>query len=190
MFSVSSSFIGNFKTGDNINYNLDVVALLYSLYANASPEDRNLLRKPITVTLVSITEAMLHDFHMRVQVFTLEGVANLAQDVAAYIRGKKLDIFERYIVSARKHDLLGMAGTRFYDRMDELRRLRNRIHIQNANGDFEPDESAAFSDERKVLAERVLEKTAKVLASKYPRKPNVVGYVRDFSFPWVAHFEA
>ena len=49
MFTVSSGFIAIFKTGDNINYNLRILRLLYNRYANASNEDRRLLCKPITV---------------------------------------------------------------------------------------------------------------------------------------------
>src|SRR4051812_26192085 len=101
MFIISSGFIGNFKIGDNINYNLDILALLYAQYAAASEHDRQLLRKPIVVIAVSIVEAMLYDFHARVKTFAREGVLSLTAAVSAYIRGKKLDVLEHYIASAR-----------------------------------------------------------------------------------------
>ena len=94
MFTVSSNFIGNFKTGDNIAYNLRLLRLLYAQYSAGTEDEKALLRKPIIITLVSITEAMLHDLHMRVQSFTIEGVRNLANSIIGYIRGKKLEEFE------------------------------------------------------------------------------------------------
>ena len=50
----------------------------------------------------------------------------------------------------RKHDFFELADTAFYDDLDQLRRLRNRIHIQNVKNDFEPDDANAFTEGRKV----------------------------------------
>ena len=185
MFTVPSNFIGVFKTGDNINHNLRILKLLYAYFDEANDTEKELLRKPITVTLVSITEAMLHDFHTRVQRFTTEGVSNLADSVRQYIRGNRLEAFERYIASARKHDLF-KAEPLLYDHLDELRRLRNRVHIQNSKRDYEPDESVAFSDERKIRAEKVLEYVCKFLSRNHAR-PRHFAYVADFQFPWQPH---
>src|SRR5216683_6894773 len=103
MFTVPSNFIGTFKTGDNINYNLSILRLLYDQFGSGQDLDKQLLRKPIIVTLVSITEAILYDFHRRTRDFTIEGVETLADQVVDYIRGRKLEEFEKCIVSARKH---------------------------------------------------------------------------------------
>ena len=62
------------------------------------------------------------------------------------------------------------------------------MHIQNSKRDFEPDDINAFSAARMTLAEKVLEKTAKVLSAKYPRPGNAMGFVVDFEFPWNPHF--
>lgn len=59
MFTVNSGFIGEFKTGDNINYNLDCLKALYAAQNAASPSEARLLCKPITIILVSIIEALL-----------------------------------------------------------------------------------------------------------------------------------
>ena len=56
----------------------------------ADEPDRRLLCKPITILLVSIVEALLYDFHFRIQRHTFEGVANLADSVISYVRGKKI----------------------------------------------------------------------------------------------------
>lgn len=185
MFTIRSSFIGSFKLGDNINHNLDVLALLYRHHDASTQQERRLLCKPIILLLVSIIEAVLHDFHGRIKLFTVEGVRNLPGEVIAHIRFVKIDQFGKYIVSARKHDFFDLADSEFYDRLDELRRLRNRIHIQNTKRDFEPDEINAFNSDRKWLAESVLEKTLRTMAAKFARNHD---HVRDFELPWEPQF--
>ena len=145
------------------------------------------MRKPIIVILVSITEAVLYDFHRRIKTFTWEGVQNVGNVVAEFVRGKRLDELEKLTVSARKHDFFDLAETAFYDDLDQLRRLRNRIHIQNVKNDFEPSDFKAFTEDRKVIAERVLEKTLRTMLRKYDRGPDF-NYVSDFVLPWEPYF--
>jgi len=187
MFNISANFIGDFKTGDNINYNFRLLAILYRHYEAAEEDEKRLLCKPIIIILVSIIEAVLHDFHMRIRVFTREGVKNLADSVISYVQGKELDELAKYIASAKKHDLFEAADVRFYDDLTELRKLRNRIHIQNAQSLRPADEEEAFSEAKMTLSERALEKVLKTMTSKYARG-RVSQYVSDFKCPWEAHF--
>jgi hypothetical protein len=187
MVIISGNFIGDFKTGDNVNCNIATLELLYE-YSTIGYSQRRYLRKPITIIIVSIIEAVLHDFHMRAKFFTREGVASLADQVIDHIRGRQQEDFEKYIASARKHDLLNSPNGGLYQTLDELRRLRNRVHIQNAGRDFEPDETLAFSEERKILGEQALEYTCKIMSANHARSPQVGGYVQDFRFPWSAYF--
>jgi hypothetical protein len=182
MFTVPSGFIAVFKTGDNINHNLRILKLLYAQYEEATAGDRQLLCKPITIILISIIEAALQDFHFRCSKFTWEKVTNLADGVASIIRGKKLSKLSHYIQSAKKHGLFGEIDGEFYDTLELLSKLRNRVHIQNENNDLEPDEWNAFTPQR--LAERSLEQVIKILAAKYPRPEHIAGFVRDFDCPW------
>ncbi len=188
MFTIKCNFLAIFKIGDNINHNLIILKLLYDFYKKGNDIQKNLLCKPIIILLVSIIEAILYDFHVRIVNNTREGVKNLAESVINYIRGKQLEDLEKYISSAKKHDLFDVNDTIFYERMDNLRKLRNRIHIQNKKGDFEPDELQAFNEKRKILAEKVLEKTLKTMAAKYPRNFEVARYVDDFQLPWGEYF--
>ncbi len=186
MFKVKANFIGSFKAGDNINHNLRVLALLYSYFEEGNDNDKRLLCKPIILIIVSITEAVLHDFHGRIRAFTKEGVGTLTKDVIDHIRGKHIDELGKYVASAQKHDFFDMKDTEFYNRLDDLRKLRNRIHIQNIKNAFEPDEYIAFNEKRKIIAEKVLEKTLKTMSEKHSR--NFAGYVEDFELPWEEHF--
>lgn len=189
MFKTSSNFIGSFKIGDNIHHNLRVLGLLYKYFDKANEYEQCLLCKPIIIFIISIEEAILHDFHKRIQIFTIEGITNLAEDVIGYIQGKQIDELEKYIVSAKKHDLFDMKDTKFYEYLEQLRKLRNRIHIQNTKNNFEPDEFQAFNLKRKTLAERVLEKTLKTMNVKYSRSVDVTKYINDFELPWVEHYK-
>jgi hypothetical protein len=189
MFSVSSGFIGDFKVGDNINHSLRILAVLYQVQQNASgASEAEFMHKPITIFIGSICEAILFDFHYRIRRFTFEGVKNVAESVANYVRGTRLDEFSKYTASAKKHDLLNDAGSDIYDALEELRKLRNRIHIQNTNRHFEPDDSAAFTMKRQVEAEKTLEKVIKLMATKYNRHSSKQGFVADFELPWNEHF--
>jgi hypothetical protein len=184
--TIQSEFMGDFKLGDNINHNLDILALLYKQYNDGDDKQKRLLCKPIILLVVSIVDAVLHDLHWRVKTFTKEGVANILKSSIEYIRSlKKMDKFEKYIASAKRHGLIDPPNSAFYAELDELRRLRNRIHIQNTKKDFADDEINAFTAERKVLAEKVLEKTLRTMAQKYPRKYH---HVNDFTLPWDTHF--
>jgi hypothetical protein len=138
---------------------------------------------------VSIIEAVLHDFHIRIRTFTWEGVINLPPSISEYVQSlRRIDEMAKYVASAKKHDFFDAADQRFYDQLDELRRIRNRVHIQNLRGDFEPNDYTAFNERRKVLAEKVLEKTMKVMIKKYPREQRLQGHVADFICPWAEHF--
>lgn len=187
MVVIESKFIGDFKLGDNINHNLKILALLYEQYAKGDDAQKLLLCKPITLLLVSIIDAILYDLHWRIRTFTKEGVRNVLKSSIVYIRSlKKMDTLEKYIASAKKNGLLGPTNDQLYADLDTLRRLRNRIHIQNTKKDFEPDEINAFSTVRKLLAEKAIEKTLKVMAEKYARETN---FVDDFTLPWEPHFQ-
>jgi hypothetical protein len=185
MVTIESKLIGDFKIGDNINYNLEVLALLYDRFNSGNQQQRRLLCKPIIVLLASIVEAVLYDFHKRVKLFTIEGVQNLAAEAINHIRAAKIDDFAKYIDSAKKQKLFGEANIAFYERMHDVRRLRNRIHIQNEKNDHPRDERDVFTADKKVLAEQVLEKTLRVLASDFARDKD---HVAAFRLPWNAHY--
>lgn len=74
---IDSGFIGDFKLGDNICFNLGILKTLYALREAGTRQEKLHLQKPIILLNVSIIEAVLCDFHGRIQSFTKEGVSNL-----------------------------------------------------------------------------------------------------------------
>lgn len=183
MVTYESKFIGDFKLGDNIVFNLSILKTLYAYRANGTPAQKRYLQKPITLLNISIIEALLYDFHLRIKSFTREGVS-LPQKMLDAIRGKQIDEFEKYIASAKKNDFFDLKDTVFYDKLDELRKLRNRIHIQNTKNHFEKGDSHAFSEGRMVLSEQALEEVIKTLAAKHARNHD---HVQKFELPWDTH---
>jgi len=188
VFVIHSHFMGSFKLGDNINHNLRILTLLFEFQSQLHIKDKEVLCKPIIVFIASICEAVLADLHMRIRLYTLEGVKNVAQNIIGHIRSKKIDEFDKYIASAKKQDLFDAADTSFYEDLDTLRKLRNRIHIQNDKRHFELDEYKAFTGPRQELAEKVLEKVMKTMLAKYSRDPERHACVADFQLPWDEHF--
>lgn len=187
MFKIKANFIGSFKLGDNINHNLRILKFLYSIFYKEDDNNKRLLCKPIIIIMASIVEAILHDFHNRIRSYTKEGVSSLTNEVISYIRGKNIkDEFEKYIESARTHDFFDARDTKFYDALHGLRKLRNRIHIQNRKNSYEPDEYVAFNEKRKVITEKLLEKTVKTMNERHHRAFS--GFVEDFEFPWEEHY--
>lgn len=138
MQKINCNFIGDFKLGDNINYNFSCLRVLYSSQDSMrmNNEDSSLFCKPITLIIVSIIEALLYDLFSRITNNTREGVRNIAEQVLNDVRSKTIDQLETYIAAARKHDLLGATGTDLYIKLDELRKVRNRVHIQNVKNNL------------------------------------------------------
>jgi hypothetical protein len=185
VFTVSSRFVRVFKIGDNINHNLETLRLLYAL-CDEDRAKRVLLRKPIIIILVSAAEAMLYDFLLRIS--SKEHMSTLSPETVGTLRTKQYSRLTHFVAVARAHDLFD-ADDEFYDQLDELRKLRNRVHIQNEKNHFERDERAAFREDRQREAERVLEYIAKHLSLKHPRSSTTHGYVADFEFPWEEHWD-
>jgi len=194
MFNVNSGFIGDFKTGDNINYNLAILKALYDCQKNKCSPNPELLCKPITITITSVIEALLHDLIFRIQENTQEGVKAVAAQVLKDVRSKKLDKLETYIAAMKKHDLLVASGTDLYEKLNELRIARNRIHIQNVRKKnvkqiLDRDEKNVFTQDRQIEAEQVLEKIVKHVSDKHTRPTHAKGFVNTFKIPWDEHFK-
>jgi hypothetical protein len=186
-FSIKPQFFGSFKTNDNIVYNLEILAILYEQYEESDVSKKRLLRKPITVIIVSIIEAILFDFYFRINKHTIEGVSNIATDVMYAVRGKELDKFEKYIDNAKKHDWFEVGGTNFYEKLHHLREARNRVHIQNEKHKEPLDEPLVFREELKVSAEKCLEKVIKKMNEKHSRSEYHWQYMSVLELPWDEH---
>ncbi len=187
-FTVKATFIDIFKIGDNINYNLEILKVLYEQYASlAVLGNKNLLIKPIVIINTSIAEAILYDF-IENRIRRANSTEIMFPDILSVLRGKKLDRFEHYIIQAQKYDFFDQKDTNFYNAMHSLRKKRNRVHIQNSKLGEPANESEAFDEKLKLLSEKVLEKILDTMTTKYPRREEYHDYVKDFELPWDKHF--
>lgn len=181
---IKSTFFCIFSIGDNVVYNLGILRSLYYAYDNGVKINKSNLIKPIIIFSAAIIEAVLYDFHKRIKHNSVEGIANLTLEAVMYIKGKQLDKLEVFIESAKKHDFFDEKDTNFYKKLDDLRILRNRIHIQN-DKNYKPEhEMEIFHEDKKHLAEECLEKVLKTMSTKYPRPGNMSNYVEDMILPW------
>lgn len=190
MFKISSAFIGNFKIGDNIHYNLEVLRTLYACKAVIPVAQRKFLDKPITITLVSICEALIFDFIERSKYFTQEGVTGLSDQALERLREAKAWSLDKKLQLVQELDLLKASNPDVYEQLKKLAQLRNRVHIQNEKRNFETDEAKAFTHIRRLKAEKMTELLLLQFGKLYPRPTHIVKsqYLEDFELPWDSHF--
>jgi hypothetical protein len=154
---VKNTFIAKFKIGDNIHYNLDILKVLYSSINLVNEEQKRHLEKPITVILVSICEAIIYDFIERSKSFSREGVNGLSDKTLSDLKDRNTHNFDKKIKLFKELNLLQTSEANVYEYLKNLSLLRNRVHIQNEHGNFELDDADAFTRERRLAAEVMLE---------------------------------
>ena len=185
-FELSGDFFGDFKLGDNVVYNLDILGVLYTTQRQQA-ELADHLRKPIILILGSIAEALLHDLFQRIKHNTREGVSGIAKEVLLNERTKSRDKFETLIAGAKKLELLGDQNERFYDRLNGLRLARNRIHIQDTDRRLDRNERNVYTQDLQLEAEELVEVVIRTLAARFSRPTHAQGFVGVLKLPWNPH---
>ena len=180
---IDTSFIANFKLGDNIKFNLECISALYKKLDTKWAAER----KPIILLNTCVIESLMIDFVRRVKIHTRE-FTYLDEPKRKAIRGfdsdKKHWNFDSSINKFRHYQLLGNSED-FYRSLKHLKELRNRIHIHNTV--FDPDECNVWKPKALHASEACLEYTARYLSHHYPRR--IVGdFVGGFTLPWAPHF--
>jgi len=181
-----NSFIWTFKIGDNVVYNLDVIFQLV--------DDHNALKaksyaKPISILCISVVEATLVDFLERLDSATRhfpsklnskrmaikEQLAREKNDYQTLYEGKVYKYkrlknfgYKELIDFYEKFNLLGSKAS-VYETLQNLGRFRNRVHIRNYFGNFERNESRAFSEARTQNAIDCMTDIFKYLGENHPR---------------------
>lgn len=183
-----NKFVWGYKVGDNISYNFKQLFYLYEQRESKTKiEEKNLYNKHISITIVSIIEAVLYDFIVRLSEATNHFPTSLSEEEKNNIK-RDIDKDKITIKSGKyeykrvknysnkelkaileKHSLLGNKSTSIYKEFEEACFLRNRIHIFNWFGNFEPDEEFVFSDDRLKKIEDLLVKIITYLSNNYSR---------------------
>src|SRR5713101_1496519 len=122
---IPCNFVGDFKVGDNIVFNADLLCKL------TEANEGSVFNKLIVVQLGSIVEAALAQIIYRAQNHTREGVPNISEADRSEIEGKKIDKFNSVIDVLKKYKVLDALGGDIYDELHKLRKYRNKVHIQD-----------------------------------------------------------
>ncbi len=180
----TSQFFWDFKKMDNVNYNFEIVELLYR-GKEQNNNDKH-FNKPILIIIVAIIECMLYDFVVRIQTHRSDTIPNLASAIILFFRNaKETDELKILIPRLQQQNLLRAGPTdTLYADLEELRRLRNRVHIQNKFYLLDKDEYNVYTDEKLKLAEVVFERVCEVLCNVYPRWSKQPLPMSDFPRPW------
>lgn len=178
--AITGTFMWSFKKGDNIIYNLEIVWELYE--AKSRSTDKRKYNKPIIVTLVSIIECILDDFAYRIRGHVRDTVPNISQADIEKFRTRKYDKLEHYIAASKKFNLFNRTVD-FYDLMDELRKARNRVHIQNSTNQLASDEYNVFTDALLIKTQRAFEVVLGTMIMRFPRHGRTIA-PRSVPLPW------
>ena len=180
---ISTIFIGNLKLGDNICFNVESTQ---SLYKNLNV-NQPINIKPIVIINASITEALMIDFVRRVKIHTKE-FTYLDEKIRSQVRNLKSDKekfdFKTSINKFRHYNLLG-APNNFYECLQFLREIRNKVHIQSTF--YRTNENEAWTKDVLTISELCVEYTLRYLSLNYPR-PLKEDFVGGLSIAWNPHF--
>ncbi|TPG39839.1 hypothetical protein EAH79_14250 [Sphingomonas koreensis] len=176
---VGCTFVGDFKVGDNLGYNCDLLCNLVE--ANA----RGAFDKMIVLQAGAILEAALTQIIYRAQNYNSEGVPNISEAERQQIEERKIDIFAVVIDVLRKYAVLDPIGGDIYDELHRLRRYRNKIHIQtNVRIDGVPrDEDAIFTADLTAWALDLVRRVLAYLSEALARPPHIHNYVGALRVP-------
>lgn len=174
--TISVNFFSDYKMGDNIRYNLEV---LEALYQNKDV----VLVKPKIVIQVSLIEACLYDFIFRIRTQTTE-FQYLEASIREKIRGlSENKAYKLELMIERCRELLIMQqNDTFWNAFNNLRILRNRTHIQNQHNKWPPDERDGFTIGNLNKAETSVDDFFKWMQCEYPRPTHIQSF--DLKFPW------
>ncbi len=182
----TEQFFWDFKRMDNVNYNFEIVELLYKAKID-NGNDKH-FNKPIIIHLVGIIECILYDFEGRIRGFRNDPFPSITPEEVEYVRSEKYtDELKKLIPRFKEQNLLRVAsGETLYDDLEHLRKVRNRVHIQNRYGTAPRDEINAFTNTELVKTQECFEKVCNVFCNVYPRWNKNPMPMEDFPRPWIA----
>ena len=180
----TDQFFWNFKRMDNVNYNFEIVQILY-IAKTQNGNDRR-FNKPIILQLMAIIECMLYDFFDRTRTFTNDPFPNItAQTIIDLRTMRETDQLKDLLPPLVAQNVLAVpTGSTLYADLEHLRIVRNRMHIQNRYNALFPDEVNVFTNAELALAEQCFEKVCDALCNVYPRWNKQPLSMADFPRSW------
>jgi hypothetical protein len=180
---ITSNFIGEYKIGDNLVFNACMLCSL--IEANG----QGAFNKLAVVQAGSIVEAALGQIIFRARNFNREGVKSISEEDRLKIEDEnKSDKFYNIIEIMKDYKILDGLGDTIYNDLHNLRKYRNKVHIQAEFKipDVSRDEDVAFSNEVCSWALELNARVLKHLSEKYARPKGMETYVKPIVIPDVS----
>lgn len=180
----TGQFFWDFKCMDNVNYNFEIVQILYK--AKRQNANSKLFNKPIILIVMAMIECILYDFMTRIRGFRWDSFPNITLAMVHSIRSLgETDEMKKLIDRCRIANLLQVPrGGSLYDDLEKLNKVRNRIHIQNKYNYSYRDEGLVFTDRTLKLAEKSFKNVCEILCNVYPRWDKSPLPMSEFPDPW------
>lgn len=105
---VPSHFVGDFKVGDNIAYNSDILCEL------VSSNEGGRFNKLIIIQAASVLEASLGEIIYRAQKFNIEGIPSIKEKDLEEIGRKKIDKLNNTILVMQKYKIFNNLSETIY----------------------------------------------------------------------------
>lgn len=167
---------------DNTNYNFHIVETLCNHVAS---KNDTLFYKPIILLITAIIECILYDFAKRVTEHSQEKIPNIDNESIFDTRSKNLDDLQPLLDHVKKNNLMRINDDdSLYDDLNTLRKMRNRIHIQNKWNSLDKDEYKIWTKQNVQFAGYLLERICEVLCHVYPRPNANFIPMSYFPKPW------
>ena len=164
---------GKFKHGDNACYNAEI------LNALVKNNDNGRFNKLIVIQAASLIEVATYQIFWRAAHHTVEGVPHVSEKDQTEIVNKELEKFAIIIDNLKKYKILDGLWVGIYDELHDLRKLRNKIHIQVA----ELDEKEQFTTDITKWAIELNWYVIKYLDENYKRPSHLHCYVEGLTLP-------
>jgi hypothetical protein len=168
-------FNWNFKVGDNIKHNLEEVFFLYKIKKEygSSIKEEQFLNKHISVTLVSIIEAILYDFVVRLNdatnQFPLIIDDKKRKDIKKYISEQKVP-YELKKLRVKMLKVKNYSLSQILQLLQKFELLESKNSpIYNWFNNFEIDERYVFTDKRLEILEKLFIYVLTTMEAKYSR---------------------
>lgn len=173
------NIFGDFKVGDNAKFNADL--LCHLVEAN----ERGRFNKLIVIQVASLLEAAFSQIFYRAKRFNREGVPNISEIDRQAIADKQIDKLAVIIDNLNKYEMLDDYSDDIYDNLHDLRKYRNKIHIQHTLGipERSPDEAAIFNRQLVRWALNMNWQLYNYLQEHYQRPEHIQGYVQPLRLP-------
>ena len=143
--------------------------------------DKGLFNKLMVIQAGSIVEAALGQIIYRAQNFNREGVPNITEEDRKKIKNTEIEKFNNILQAMKRYKILDDLGGKIYDELHDLRKYRNKIHIQD-DVDIEVvarDEDAAFSEKLVASSLELCIRVLKYLNDKYRRPTELKSSVKN-----------